>query len=67
MGGLSWTTDEKVARNFAVGHRGLRNPDPVVATSSMRKEHILAAFTNRCESEVLLDPDRLQRLKICNL
>ena len=67
VAGISWTTDEDVARNFATGHRGLRIPDPVVATGSIRKEHIFAVFTNRCESEVLLDPDRLERLQICNL
>lgn len=37
--GLSWTTDRAVGESFARGHRGIRVPDPVVATATVRKGH----------------------------
>ena len=51
------------ARGFAEGHRGLRVPDPILATASSR-EHIFAVFTDRKESEVLLDPARTQSQRL---
>lgn len=57
--GLSWTTDIKIARGFAHGHRGIRVPDPVVATARIPNEAIFTVFVDRNESEVLVDPGRL--------
>lgn len=61
---LSWTTDPAVAAEFARGHRGIRVPDAVVASAKIDKQYIFAVFVDRAESEVLLDPDRLQNIKI---
>ncbi len=35
-------------------------PDPILATGLIAKEHIFAVFTDRKESEVLLDPAGIQ-------
>ena len=55
--GVSWTTDRHVAEGFARGHRLLFNPDPVVATATVRKSEIFAATNGRQESEILCLPD----------
>lgn len=60
--GLSWTTDYDVAEGFAKGHRGKRVPCPVMAKAVVPKEAIFAVFTDRSESEIVLDPRRLSRL-----
>jgi hypothetical protein len=52
--GLSWTTDRDVAANFARGHRGLFNPDPVVLTTTIAKSSIAFAVPERNEAEVVL-------------
>ncbi len=62
--GISWTLDEAVACGFAEGHRGLRAPDAVLATGLIAKEHIFAVFTDRHESEVLLDPVRIRSRRL---
>jgi hypothetical protein len=56
--GISWTADRRVAEGFARGHRFIFNPDPVVATATIRKSEIFAAINDRNESEILcLPPD----------
>jgi hypothetical protein len=55
-GAISWTTDKEIARTFACGHRGIRNPDPVIAVATIVKADIFAATNERRESEVLCLP-----------
>jgi hypothetical protein len=55
-GAVSWTTDKEIARRFACGHRGIRNPDPVIAVATIAKADIFAATNDRNESEVLCLP-----------
>lgn len=62
--GISWTTDETVARGFARGHRGLRVPVPVVVTAAIAKQHIFAVFADRKESEILLDPAKISNVQL---
>lgn len=62
--GVSWTTDRDVAAGFARGHRGIRVPDSVVAQAAVPKEAVFAVFTDRNESEVLVDPRRLRKLRL---
>jgi hypothetical protein len=59
IAGLSWTTERHVAERFAHGHRGIPVPDPVVATGTIARPDIFVVISDRNESEVLLDPDRL--------
>ena len=47
------TTDVHVAEGFARGHRGIRVPDPVVATGTIAKSAVFLATNDRGESEVL--------------
>jgi hypothetical protein len=62
--GLSWTLDEEVAEQFAYGHRGKRNPNPVVSYGLIRKEAIFGVFNGRKEAEIILDPDQLELIDI---
>lgn len=51
--GFAWTLDRNVAAGFARGHRGIRNPDPVIATATVAKEHVFGLYLDRKEAEVL--------------
>ena len=53
--GLSWTTDPKVAADFATGHRGIRVPNAVIARTIIPKDQILSVITDRQECEVIID------------
>lgn len=55
---LSWTLDRDVAEWFA--HR--YGEDGTVYEARIGKEHILAVFTSRNESEVIVDPAQLMEL-----
>jgi len=59
--GLSWTLDRQVALKFARGHGFIKMPDPVIVEALVPKEAIFTVFTERKESEILLDPRRLPR------
>jgi hypothetical protein len=61
--GVSWTTDRAVAWSFARGHRGIRMPDPAVATAVIPKEEIFFVAAARQESEIVLNPDRLRKIR----
>jgi hypothetical protein len=65
--GLSWSTDPDAAAGFAHGHRGLRVPSPVIARAEVEKAAVLAVFTDREESEILLDPRDLRRPRVMDL
>ena len=57
---LSWTLDENVARWFAsrFGEQGR------VYQAQIAKDDILAIFTGRNESEVIVDPKQLREIKL---
>ena len=55
---LSWTLDRKTADWFA--HRF--GEEGTVYEAQIRKEHILALFTGRNESEVIVDPRHLDQI-----
>ena len=55
---LSWTLDRKTADRFA--HRF--GEDGTVYEAQIRKEHILALFTGRNESEAIVDPRHLEQI-----
>ncbi|MFK4561891.1 hypothetical protein ABIF94_002490 [Bradyrhizobium ottawaense] len=65
--GLSWTTNPKVAQEFALGHRGIRVPDPVVLKAEIRKSNVITAIPDREEDEIILDPLHLRCLRETNL
>lgn len=52
--GLSWTTSRAVAESFARGHRGLKNPNPVVYSLEVTRIQIAFLCNDREESEVVL-------------
>ncbi len=56
---LSWTLDYKKAKWFA--HRF--DEDGIVYEARIRKENILAVFNSRNESEVIVNPYKLQDIK----
>ena len=55
---LSWTLDRKTADWFA--HRF--GEEGTVYEAQIRKEHILALFTGRNESEAIVDPRHLEQI-----
>lgn len=52
--GLSWTRDRKVAEAFAHGHRGLKNPSPMIFEMKIEPEQIAFVCHDRDEAEVVL-------------
>lgn len=55
---LSWTLDRETAEWFA--HRF--GEEGTIYEAQVRKEHILALFTGRNESEVIVDPRHLEQI-----
>jgi hypothetical protein len=55
-GGISWTTDIAIAREFAEGHRGMYVPDGVIFERVIKKSDILTVSMDRDESEIILKP-----------
>jgi hypothetical protein len=62
--GLPWTTDRQIAERFARGGRFPPPPDPVVASAEIEKADLFFVSTDRKESEVILDPKLVQRLRL---
>jgi hypothetical protein len=62
--GISWTMERTIAEGFAHGHRGIRVPDPVVASALIPKDAIFFATDDRNEKEIVLNPRRLRRLRL---
>jgi hypothetical protein len=61
--GISWTTDEVTAGEFARGIR-CRNSEPVIAHAEVPKDAVFGVIFDRKESEILLDPRRLRKFRI---
>jgi hypothetical protein len=59
---VAWTTDRAVALRFARGHRNIRVLEPVIASAEISREHVFLRIDDRNESEVLIDPQHLQKL-----
>lgn len=62
--GFSWTTDLKIAKTFARGHRCVTVPDPVIASLRICKNEVIGFYTSREESEVFINPDRIKNYDI---
>jgi hypothetical protein len=62
--GLAWTTDHTVTEGFAHGHRMIPVPDPVVSSAQIDKTAVFFVSVDRGESEVVLNPRRLRRLRV---
>lgn len=60
--GLHWSTDIEVAKGFAIGKRCI-NPQPRLVSAHIPKRHVLSVFTDRGESEIVVDPRRLRELR----
>lgn len=65
--GLSWTTNPKVAQEFARGHRGISVPDAVVVKAKIRKSNVITVLLDREEDEIILNPLHLRCLRETNL
>lgn len=66
--GLAWTTERRVALEFARGHRGMETPNPIIASASVAKSDIFAAHADRQEFEIVVSPLRLKGIRVrhCN-
>ena len=65
--GIAWTLDPGVAECFARGHRGIPVQNAVIAEAQIPREAVFAAFAEREESEVVLDPSYLKNLRWNNV
>lgn len=52
--GLSWTLSQSVAARFAIGHRWIVNPQPVVWSATVEKSNVAFVTSERNEMEVVL-------------
>jgi hypothetical protein len=64
--GVSWTTTQNIAKQFALEHSG-RRLNRVLATAKVNKKHIFAVCVERGESEIIVDPKYLQELQLSAL
>lgn len=62
--GLSWTTDRSVASDFARGHRGIRVPNALVATTIIPEDQIFTVITDRGESGVIVDCRQMRPIEM---
>jgi hypothetical protein len=61
--GISWTTEGKIAMQFARGHRQISVPEPVIVTAEVGKNDIFAVFTDRDEKEIVCAPSRILKIE----
>lgn len=52
--GLSWTLSREVAQGFAIGHRGILNPNPVILKRTIAHSDVAFYLAERGEAEVVL-------------
>jgi hypothetical protein len=64
--GLYWTTDRSIAEGFAQGKR-CSNESPTLVNANIPKQYAFAVFINRSESEIVVDPRRLRKLRVHDL
>jgi hypothetical protein len=62
--GMPWTTDRERAVFFARGGRFPSPPDPVIACAEVAKADLFFVSVARKESEVILDPYSIKRLRL---
>jgi hypothetical protein len=62
--GLPWTGNRKIAEFFARGGRFPQPPDPVIACAEIAKSDLFFVSADRKESEVVLDPYSITRLRL---
>lgn len=62
--GLSWTTNRKVAEWFA---RRFDAETPMLCQARVSKQDVIASFTERNESEVVVLPEKLKDLEVQSL
>jgi hypothetical protein len=61
---VSWTTERKIAEQFAASYDGFKVPDPVVATAQVDRENVFAYDHGQDEYEVIVDPKALRSLAV---
>ena len=61
---LSWTTQQSVAATFAGLHHAYDNKPGVVFTGTVSKIDVLAYFSDRQESEVVVRPCRVRGIRL---
>jgi hypothetical protein len=60
---VSWTKCINAARRFAHGHRGIKVPDPVVATGVVDKASVFLALDERLEEHEILALPRIIKVE----
>lgn len=62
--GMAWTTDFETARQFAIGHRGIRVPGGRVYRTQIVKTDVLSVSQDRDEKEIIIDPATVRDLEM---
>lgn len=62
--GMSWTIDYEKAKWFANRYK---RPERFLAEGKVKKEHVLAYFSGRNESEVLIMPENVEIISVENI
>src|SRR3954454_25388790 len=63
--GLAWTTNRAIAARFALGHRGIAVPNPVICKA--RCSAIFMRPRGRGEREAILDPAHLKAIEVFSI
>lgn len=62
--GWSWTTEKSVAVWFARRFASMEECEPRLTTALVEKRNVIAYFLGRNESEIVVDPDRVQVVRL---
>jgi hypothetical protein len=62
--GVSWTTERKIAEQYAAGHLNFEVPNPVVATAQIDRKNVFAYDHGQDEYEVIVNPKGLRSLAV---
>jgi hypothetical protein len=54
--GIAWTLDQNIALYFALQDRAHRTQTPILLTGVIERKSVLGYFTQRQESEIVLNP-----------
>lgn len=65
--GLSWTTEERVAKKFALNHRFYRYKEPVILCGYIKKEDVYYATNARNEFEIICNAENITNLEVKTL
>jgi hypothetical protein len=61
---VSWTTNRRIAEEFAAGHLDFKVPNPVIATAQIERKDVFDYDNGQDEDEVIANPAGLRCLEV---